>query len=221
MKIIAIIISLTIFSCTGTSKKTEEKKSIPVKTENKPAKHLLDISYMEFKPDSLTNFKLVGFDVDHAYQLGLNKIVAGYDQKVEQGDGKNWGDKLLLLNNKDEILFKSKGMGDVYLFEPHFYRNTVNNKIIIVCQLAFEYFFGGEAFLYENGKVEYLGNIDVEGKFEETNLTDILKVNENNNGLVFTFESDSINYKPGNEDIILKNNNIRYEYKDKKLKLIK
>lgn len=221
MKIIAIIISLTIFSCTGTSKKTEEKKSIPFKTENKPAKHLLDISYMEFTPDSLTNFKLVGFDVDHAYQLGLNKIVAGYDQKVEQGDGKNWGDKLLLLNNKDEILFKSKGMGDVYLFEPHFYRNTVNNKIIIVCQLAFEYFFGGEAFLYENGKVEYLGNIDVEGKFEETNLTDILKVNENNNGLVFTFESDSINYKPGNEDIILKNNNIRYEYKDKKLKLIK
>ena len=109
----------------------------------------------------------------------------------------------------------------MYLFEPHFYKNKINSKIIIVCQLAYEYFFGGEVFLYENGKIDYVGNIDIDGNDEETSLIDILKVNEKNDRLVFTFDSDSVTYKPANDAILLKNNNIRYEYKDKKMTLFK
>ena len=223
-KAVALVIVLTIFSCTDTSKKVKkvkEKQSASIGNEKKSANYSQHINYLEFKPDTLTNFKLVGFDLTDTYQIGLNKIVAGYDQTVNPDYEKDWGDKLLLLNNKDEVLFKSKGVGDVYLFEPHFYKNGTNSKIVIVCQLAYEYFFGGEVFLYENEKIEYVGNIDVDGKHEETRLIDILKVNEDNDGLVFTFNSDSITYKPANEAIILKNNNIRYEYKDKKMKLIK
>lgn len=223
-KAMAFIIVLNVVSCTDTSKKVKkvkEKQSVSIKSENKPANYPQDISFFEFKPDTLTNFKLIGFDVTDAYQIGLNKIIIGYDQTVNPDYDKDWGDKLLLLNNKDEVLFKSKGVGDVYLFEPHFYKNGTNNKIVIVCQLAYEYFFGGEVFLYENEKIDYVGNIDIDGKYEETSLIDILKVNENNDGLVFTFNSDSVTYKPANEAIILKNNNIRYEYKGKKMKLIK
>ncbi len=223
-KAIAFIIVLTTFSCTDRSKKVEQvenKQSVSIESENKPANYAQDISYFAFKPDTLTNFKLVGFDLTDAYQIDLNKIVAGYDQTVNPDYEKDWGDKLLLLNNKDEVLFKSKGVGDVYLFEPNFYKNGINDKIIIVCQLAYEYFFGGEVFLYENGRVEYVGNIDIDGKNEETSLIDILKVNEKNNRIVFTFNSDSVTYKPANEAIILRNNNIRYEYNDKKMKLIK
>lgn len=224
MKAIAFIVVLTVFSCTDTSKKlknVKEKHSVSIESKNKPANYRQDIKYFEFKPDTLTTFKLVGFDLTDAYQIGLNKIVAGYDQTVNPDYDKDWGDKLLLLNDKDEVLFKSKGVGDVYLFEPHFYKNGTNNKIVIVCQLAYEYFFGGEVFLYENEKIEYVGNIDIDGKYEETSLIDILKVIENNDGLVFTFNSDSVTYKPANEAIILRNKNIRYEYKNKKMKLIK
>ena len=224
MRIIYLLLFSILFSCNNTSNKVEEKQENPVvslEIEQKEKNDSENINYLEFKPDTLSNFKLVGYDIDKAYKLGSKIIVTGYDKKTNPDAKEDWGDQLLLLTTKSEILFKSKGVGDVYLFEPHFYKNETNDKIIIVCQLAYEYFFGGEAFLYENGQVEYIGNIDIEGKYEETNLIDILQLNERNNEIAFTFKSDSVTYKPSNDDIILKNTNIRYEYKNKILKLIK
>ncbi|MCG9791870.1 hypothetical protein [Flavobacterium algicola] len=223
MKVMGLILIIILYSCKDSSKKVEafeDKANVPVEIEHQPAKRPQLINYSEFRLENISNFKLQGFDISEAFQLGSNKIVVGYDQTVNPDYDKDWGDKLLLLNAKDEILFKSKGVGDVFLFSPHFYKNTKNDKIIIVCQLGYEYYFGGEVFLYENGKIEYAGNIDIDGNDQETSLVNILKVNEKENRLIFTFDSDSITYKPGNEAILLKNNNIRYEYKDKKLKLI-
>ena len=223
-KLSIYVIFLTLFSCADTSKKVDnvvEEKSISIEGNSKSDNYSGENTYFEFKIDTLANFKLVGFDVSDAYQIDRNKIVVGYDKKVNPDLERDWGDKLLLLNSKDEIIFTSRGVGDVYLFEPHFYKNKINSKIIIVCQLAYEYFFGGEVFLYENGKIDYVGNIDIDGNDEETSLIDILKVNEKNDRLVFTFDSDSVTYKPANEAILLKNKNIRYEYKDKKMTLFK
>ena len=223
-KLSIYVIFLTLFSCADTSKKVDnvvEEKSISIEGNSKSDNYSGENTYFEFKIDTLANFKLVGFDVSDAYQIDINKIVVGYDKKVNPDLERDWGDKLLLLNTKDEIIFTSRGVGDVYLFEPHFYKNKINSKIIIVCQLAYEYFFGGEVFLYENGKIDYVGNIDIDGNDEETSLIDILKVNEKNDRLVFTFDSDSVTYKPANEAILLKNKNIRYEYKDKKMTLFK
>lgn len=223
MRIIYILLFLILISCNNTSNKVEEKLENPivsVESEQKDDKHPENINYLEFNPNTLSDFKLVGYDIEKAYKLGSKIIVTGYDKKTNPDANEDWGDQLLLLNTKNEILFKSKGVGDVYLFEPHFYKNETNDKIIIVCQLAYEYFFGGEAFLYENGQVEYIGNIDIEGKYEQTNLIDILQLNERNNEIFFTFNSDSITYKPSNDAVILKNTTIRYEYKNKILKLI-
>lgn len=223
MRIIYILLFLILISCNNTSNKVEEKLENPivsVESEQKDDKHPENINYLESNPNTLSDFKLVGYDIEKAYKLGSKIIVTGYDKKTNPDANEDWGDQLLLLNTKNEILFKSKGVGDVYLFEPHFYKNETNDKIIIVCQLAYEYFFGGEAFLYENGQVEYIGNIDIEGKYEQTNLIDILQLNERNNEIFFTFNSDSITYKPSNDAVILKNTTIRYEYKNKILKLI-
>lgn len=212
MRIIYILLFLILISCNNTSNKVEEKLENPivsVESEQKDDKHFENINYLEFNPNTLSDFKLVGYDIEKAYKLGSKIIVTGYDKKTNPDANEDWGDQLLLLNTKNEILFKSKGVGDVYLFEPHFYKNETNDKIIIVCQLAYEYFFGGEAFLYENGQVEYIGNIDIEGKYEQTNLIDILQLNERNNEIFFTFNSDSITYKPSNDAVILKNTTIR------------
>lgn len=224
MKIITLLLISIVFSCQESPKNVDEiPKEKPVSIENtyNSSQNPKNSTYFEFKLDTLSNFKLADYEISDAYQIGANKIVTGYDRKANPDRDKNWGDKLLLLNNKNEIVFKSNGFGDVYLFQPHFYKNNTNEKIIIVCQLAYEYYFGGETFLYENGAIEYVGNIDVEGKYEETNLIDILEINEKNDKLIFTFNSDSIIYKPDNEDIMLKNNAIRYEYKNKEMKLIK
>ena len=221
MRILSLIIISILVSCNHTSKKLEEKKtdSKEIKIENIPTTNSENISYFEFKPDTLSKYELTDFDVESAYQFNSKRIVTAYDQKANPDTEKNWGDKLLLLNSKNEILFKSDGVGDVYLFEPHFYKNVNNEKIIIVCQLAYEYFFGGEAFIYSNGQIKYIGNIDIESENEERNLINILKINERENRIIFTFNADSIIYKPSKEAIVLKNNNIKYVYENEKLRI--
>ncbi len=179
------------------------------------------INYFEFNPDKIQNAKLSNFDIDYAYQLEDKKIVAGYDKKANPDTEKDWGDKLLLLNNENEILFKSYGVGDVYLFEPHFYKNRETDKIVIICQLGFEYFCGGEAFVYENGNITSIGSLDIESDNGEKSLIDIVEVNEIDNRIVFTFKSESLVLEPGSENILIKNTGVKYIYENKKLTLVK
>lgn len=181
--------------------------------------------FYQFKPDSITNAKIENVSIDYSYEIDGYKIIIGYYEPV---DGKlskyetetDYGDRLFFLNKKNELLYKGAGQGDVYLYEPYFYRNNKSDKIIIVCQLAFEYNFGGDVFLLENNKISPIGNIDVESIDMETKLVDILKIKELNDKIVFSFKSDSLLLKPGNEDIQVKNNNLRYEYANKTLRLI-
>lgn len=185
-----------------------------------------DISYYLFKPDSISNVKIEQISVDYSYKINKNKIVVGIykesDGKIESSNSENdWGDRLICLDEKDKIIFKGKGVGDLYLYEPYFYKNDLNDKIIIVCQLGYEYYFGGDAFILENGKINHIGSIDIESTNMETKLIDILNIKEFENKVIFTFNSDSLVLKPGKEDIIVKNNNIRYEYMNKSLELIK
>ncbi|MBA5792528.1 hypothetical protein H1R17_07335 [Flavobacterium sp. xlx-214] len=183
------------------------------------------IQFTKFKPDS-SFLKINRFSSNTAFQINDNYILTGYyesiDGKISYPDKENdHGHRLLFVNSKKEIKYKSFGVCDVYLYQPNFYKNGFDDRIIIVCQLAYEYFFGGEAFLIEKNKIKYLGNIDIESNDMETNLVEILKIRNENDKLIFSFDSDSLLLKPGSDDIIVKNNNIRYEYDGKSFRLIK
>lgn len=221
-----LIILLLIFtSCVG--KKMDSMQDVKMEGKNKSIEENAELhseSYYKFIPDSISNFVIDGFNISESYQIEKNKIILGYHKPM---DGKisspedNYGKRLLLLNNQNEVKYKSKGIEDVYLYKPYFYKNNRNNKIMIVCHLAYEYFFGGDVFLLENGKMAHLGTIDFEGKYEVTDLIDILKINEIEKKIEFTFDADSVTYKPGNEDLYIKNDDIKYVYYNKKFKLIK
>ena len=106
--------------------------------------------YHQFKAETLNNLSIAGFEVLASYQLKNVKVIEGnyrpIDGKIVAPDTeKDQGRRLLILNNKNKIISKSKGVGEVYLNEPYFYKNGLNNDIIIVCQLGYEYFFGAEA----------------------------------------------------------------------------
>lgn len=83
--------------------------------------------------------------------------------------------------------------------------------------MAFEYFFGGEAFLLENNKIRYIGNLDIESDDMDKSLTDIISIEELKNDIIFSFKSDSLLLKLGSEDILISNNNTRYIYNNSKL----
>lgn len=221
-KIVPALVLLSLLYCKEEPKK--EKISVRKEVTDTSSETIKEVTYSEFKPESISNLKIEGFDVEEAFSVEGNIIAAGHYQSI---DGKitlpdteeNWGKRLLMLNSKNEIIYQSKGSGEAYLYKPYFYKNNQNGNIIIVCQQAFEYFFGGDAFLLEKEKIKYLGNLDIEPKDEEKKLTDILKIKESGNKITFTFDTDSLVLQPGSEDIVIKNNNVKYVYDHQSLKL--
>ena len=185
-----------------------------------------NVQYHQFKADTLTNLNIANFEVLASYQLKNIKIIEGYyrpiDGKIVAPDTeKDQGRRLLILSNKNKIISKSKGVGEVYLNEPYFYKNETNNNVLIICQLGYEYFFGAEAYLLRDDHLKYIGKIDIESKNMEIPLIDILRIKENKQIITFSFDSDSILLKPGNQDELVKNNNFRYEYDYKTFRLKK
>lgn len=204
------------------------RKTVPTiqQQEEKPEEKK-EVQYREFQPDTVSGIALKGFDIEASYQINSLYFLTG---NYEYPDGKivypnteaDWGDRLLVLDNKRQIRYQSKGAGDLYLFEPHFYKNRQNDKIFILCQGAFEYYCGADVFLFENKKVKYLGVIDLSGKDMETSLIDIVQIHENNHKTVFSFNSDSLIFSPGGEqESLIKNSNLRYIYNGKTFKLVR
>lgn len=184
--------------------------------------------FEKFVPQKLDSFKIEKLHADYAYQLDTLKIVTGtYEpvegKKAESDTEKDWGNRLLLLNNKNEIVYKSQGVGDVYLYEPHFYKSNKSNKVIIICQLGYEYPFGGDVFIFENGKITAIGTLDIEGytqnSAEEFYLTNIVQIHENDNQLTFSFKSDKLVFNPGGQSVIVNNNDVKFIYDNTLLQL--
>ncbi|MFX0558081.1 hypothetical protein ACOCEA_14870 [Maribacter sp. CXY002] len=184
--------------------------------------------YSEFHPKKLDNIQIDRFHIEQAFEVNGYKIVAGNfepvnGQNVAPDTENDWGDRLLMLDSTNNIVYKSQGVGDVYRYDPHFYEVDGSDKIIIICQLAFEYPFGGEAFILENGILMYMGRLDIEGYYEEDDgkyMVDIIEIKEVNNAIEFTFKTEQLLLGPGTEDEVITNNNARYVYKNKELSLL-
>lgn len=184
------------------------------------------ILFSEYDPEKLEGIHIDRFDVDHAYQLEAFKIAAG-SYKPENGrtvapdTETDWGDRLLMLDASNKIVYQSKGIGDAYLFEPHFYKSNASDKVIIICQMAFEYPFGGEAFILENGTLKSMGTLEIEPHDENLDnyLTDVLEINEIEGSLVFALKSEEVILKPGSEDTLKSNKNVIYVYQNNELAL--
>ncbi|SFU20265.1 hypothetical protein SAMN04489724_0282 [Algoriphagus locisalis] len=163
-------------------------------------------SYSQIHPKKLTNFQIEQFEVEQAYELNGQKIITG-NYKPEKGSHYtsstesqfDWGDRLLMLDSENDVVFQSLGFGDLYLFEPHFYQAKASNKIIIICQKAFEYPFGGEVFILEESSIKHIGTLAIEGNEEGKYLTERLDIQEIDNSLVFSLKSDQLTLKPGEE----------------------
>ncbi len=184
------------------------------------------ISYTEYHPQELKNLHIDNFDVAHSLELNGYRIVSGNyipeDGKHFASDTEtetDWGDRLLMLDASNKILFESKGVGDVYLFEPHFYKSDASDKIIIICQKANEYPFGGEAFMLENRTLKHIGTLDMEGDDDANYLTEILEINEMEGTIVFALKSDQVILKPGSEGTLKTNKNVIYVYQNNELVL--
>ncbi|WP_326983805.1 hypothetical protein VUJ46_04485 [Chryseobacterium sp. MYb264] len=221
------VLSLSLLSLIYCKKEHKNESFLSSKVEKIGKDSLIShnsIKYFRFQPDTISNINIDGFETSDSFSYQGNKFITGYYRPIEgeiaNPDTENdYGKRLLVMNDKNEIIFKGIGSGDTFQYQPKFYRNDSNNKVVIICQMAFEYFFGGEAFLLENNKIKHIGNLDIESDKMEKKLTDIIKIDELKNDIIFSFKSDSLLLSPGSDDILIPNHNVRYIYSHSKLSL--
>lgn len=183
-----------------------------------------EISYVKFDPDQLQRIELDGFDINEAFQIDSCKIIIAYsDGDLETSSTPtDWGDRLILMQG-DSIHFQSKPVGDPYQYEPFFYRNPTNNKVIIICQLGNEENYGGEAFILENDSIEFIGEINIENPKETPDnqgLIEMIRISEIENAIYFNFDSDTLIDLTNDDWNRVKNDSIHYVYKEHHFTLI-
>ncbi|MFH6602333.1 hypothetical protein ACEZ3G_02510 [Maribacter algicola] len=188
------------------------------------------IAYSEYAPNKRENVRLENVHVGHAFQMEPFILLSGLympkDGKIVFPDTEtDNGYRLFLLNEDNEIHYISKGFGDLYHFEPHFYKSEASDKTIIICQMGFEYPFGGEVFIYQDEKIEHVGTLDIEGYDPEQNgtnyLTEIIEIKEGKAGIEFSFKANKLIRNPGGEqEQVIANHNVRYAYKNNELTLL-
>lgn len=189
------------------------------------------MEYRKFVPDTLKNYTLDSFEISHAYLLGDHKLLVGnYDFsysraiKIASEEG-NWGDRIIILDKQDSIVFEPKGATDLYMYEPYFWQDTNTMDLVVVCQRAFEYFFGGEGFLINLDQQKFIrmGEINVESHFEDgfqKKMVDVLAIKKDGEKLIFSFDCDSLlMFETGLEEQVRQNNGITYVFENDSLRL--
>ncbi|NRA11746.1 MAG: hypothetical protein HRT57_07315 [Crocinitomicaceae bacterium] len=216
IRILLLLLTVVLTSCESSVKEfqpTSNEKEI-----SNPPK--VEIKYTKFDPIQVQGFELDGYNIDATYKINSVLIINTYsDGDIEtSATPTNWGDRLVLMKN-DSILFQSKGVGDPYEFQPQFYSNSANDKVIIICQLGNEESYGGQAFLLEDEEIEFIGMIEIESELdseEENCMTDIVRVSEKDNFIYFDFESnsDSLVYLGDDNFDRIRSVGVRYEFKE-------
>ena len=172
-------------------------------------------AFKMFHPNTLVDFNYDPFDVDESYKINDLKLLFGYYIPSNNGElslydsETDYGRRLICFNKNNQIIFKSRGEADSWLFSPNFFISGDKKQIIILCQLGCEEFWGATVFLIEKDEIYYIGHLDIEPYSEEdynsipvTSVTNIKRIN---NTLEFTFSEKSIE-------------NIKYIYTAGKLK---
>ncbi|WP_062052874.1 hypothetical protein [Aquimarina longa] len=176
---------------------------------------------IELKEIDNFNFKEKNFDITSVYNLEKNFLVIGnyipINGKITFPDTiKDYGIRILFLNDKKEITYKSHGLMDVWHCNPTFYKN--GSKFILVCQLSMEQDCGLEVYVIENTNIKFIGNINVETSSEESQVINFLKIRKQGEKLIFSFKSDTLLLNIN--DKFIKKSKVEYEYFKNKLVLL-
>lgn len=209
-----LVSALVLVSCSN------EQQVNEINSLSKTNQSEEEIHFNEFYPDTSTAFQLPDFEILSSHNIQELTILTGrfmneeidfsQEEPLDDYGGLRW----LAINAKNEIVYKSKGGGDIFVFEPHFYQSKLANKTIIVCQVGFEYYCGADVYLVENNRLTFIGYLDIESDNEDVPLNDILQISERKNELKFTFEGEYLILEPGGEIEQRIKNEVYYTYAD-------
>ncbi len=165
-----------------------------------------------------------------AYKYGKYKIAIGnYKQRKDGGFSINdsegdYGLRLFLYDENDNLLFKSSGAHDTWKLLPAFYELKGNKGLMIFLEKADEEFLGIQVFKMNNDQIQKIGDIDhlAYNEFESVPSRNVIDIYDKmNDTFEFVFSTDfvwEINSKTG-EYIKKKSQDVKYIYNREKLLL--
>jgi len=158
--------------------------------------------FVRFQPDALlpdTNFfdaDLIGFDipfrVSDAYRVGDLRLLFGHDTDGQSSEV-DWGLRLLAFNAKNQLVFRSRGSLDSFIFIPHFFMSSDSNHVLILCRMGdCGGHLGAAVFLVdmETSEIFRIGHINEPYDVNELSgspVTNIVTIQRVGNTLVFSF----------------------------------
>lgn len=222
-----LLLFIIVVSCQEKNDSPERHLYTTRVANETPDTAMHEIGYSEFIPDAVKNIRIERLNVIHAYAIGEQKIVIGSYASADgypvPPDSENdYGNRLFLLDGKDNIVFRTHGLLDTYIYNPHFFRNDQNDKMIIICEMAVGSYCGGDVYILEKGRIKYIGVIDIEGSEMDQRLLSFIRMKEKRGRIIFNFDADSLLLHPGSEnEKIIKNEHVRYVYDSNGLKIFR
>jgi hypothetical protein len=188
-----------------------------------------------FDTNQLTmDFIYTPFEVNESYKINdLTLLFGGYNSYVPDtisisppySTDKDYGTRLLCFNAKNQLIFRSWGSFDSFMFIPCFWVSDDLKQFLILCQLGDEMGnMGAEVFLIEENEIYLLGHIsepyDTE-IYSGDMVVEIVNIKRIDNTLEFSFP-DTLTVQDDNQDLmdyedVKLDINIKYIYKDGKL----
>ncbi|AMM50460.1 hypothetical protein TH61_03655 [Rufibacter sp. DG15C] len=187
--------------------------------------------YTQISLDTLTNASYKDFSVNEAYRYKNYKLLFGaFDSQIGElspnESESDIGVRLLVLDQADQLVFRSKGQGDSYILRPKFYALNAQSPLLVFAEIGTEYSWGNIVFsLNENG-IKEIGEIDVAGidlaLDDYDDVSNVIKIEKTGSNLKFSFDADSVVLNPGgNNEQVVEAKGYFYLYNGKDFILVK
>ncbi len=182
-----------------------------------------NLQYQQFFPLRMgTAPSIEGVEIKQTYRLSRNELVVVGDLLEEQ----NYGLHLFYLKRADvqspfQEVFRSSKAIESLAINPNFFRASDLSIIIITSGNSSRKAWGEQLFLFQEGKVEELGglNITIENEADYHQLLQHLKISKEEDKIFFRISSQQLMLRPENTNSNTPQN-IEYIYENGVLKLV-
>ncbi|MCK9304344.1 MAG: hypothetical protein M0P27_02985 [Bacteroidales bacterium] len=188
--------------------------------------------YIKYSPEEIPKLSYQNFVSFLTHKVNdLTLLFGSYRPELkEHSEKKDFGQRLLVFNDKNEIVFTSIGAQDSRSFYPSYFKSDDLSPIFLLVELGDEGgTWGNLVFTISGNTIKYIGSIDLaipeknDCELTYYDISEYTEISKSGNKYRFDFKADTITYKPLRSDYE-KNINAKewyYLYDNDTLKLMK
>lgn len=233
IKTLLPLLLILLFGCNSNIQTRGKKDSIDSAKQAydnaSTIRHFEDSIYHTYEPQELKNFQYKGFSSHRECLIDGYKFLFGIFEKngTAAKSQKFVGGQMIVLDERNCIVFSSQGAGDSRNFFPTFYKLDKSSPIFILISLGDESGSWGESvYKMDKSGVDSVGYLDVASIPEDINSDYYsygidVSIRKSIDGYYFEFMKDTMFLNPGGiNQKVVKCRDVRYRYCNSKFVLV-